>query len=80
MAFRHLHQSALENGDATDLFALSFVYRGGQVIMPHYTNVLTKATHFDLYVFLKSAFIKRQKYINPAWSKQGIFKGRDSKV
>lgn len=35
----------------TDLFALSFVYRGGQVIMPHYTNALTKVNRLDIYNF-----------------------------
>ncbi|MGM7722087.1 DUF3231 family protein [Metabacillus sp. Hm71] len=33
----------------TDLFALSFVYRGGQVIIPHYANVLQRVTRIDLY-------------------------------
>lgn len=36
----------------TDLFVLSFVYRGGQVIMPHYTNLLTKVSRLDIYEFL----------------------------
>ncbi|MBY0030784.1 DUF3231 family protein [Priestia aryabhattai] len=35
----------------TDLFALSFVYRGGQIIIPHYANVLQKVTRIDLYTF-----------------------------
>jgi hypothetical protein len=35
----------------TDLFALSFVYRGGQVIIPHYANALTKVTRIDIYNF-----------------------------
>lgn len=35
----------------SDLFALSFVYRSGQVIMPHYSNVLTKVIRLDIYSF-----------------------------
>ncbi|MCR2821556.1 DUF3231 family protein [Lederbergia panacisoli] len=42
----------------TDLFALSFAYRGGQVIMPHYTNVLTKVTRLDIYDFFKECLFK----------------------
>ncbi|MCM3569790.1 DUF3231 family protein [Neobacillus mesonae] len=38
----------------TDLFALSYAYRVGQVTMPHYTNVLTKATRLDIYDFFKA--------------------------
>ncbi|WP_085994321.1 DUF3231 family protein [Oceanobacillus senegalensis] len=37
----------------TDLFALSFVYRGGQIIMPQYTKALTKVTRMDIYDFFK---------------------------
>lgn len=37
----------------TDLFALSFVYRGGQVKMPHYTNVLSKVSRLDIMEFFK---------------------------
>jgi len=33
----------------SDLFALSFLYRGGQVIMPYYANVLTKVSRIDIY-------------------------------
>lgn len=36
----------------TDLFALSFVYRGGQVIIPHYANTLSRVTRIDIYNFL----------------------------
>lgn len=35
----------------TDLFALSFVYRGGQVIIPHYANTLTTVSRLDIYNF-----------------------------
>lgn len=35
----------------TDLFALSFVYRGGQVIIPHYANALQRVTRIDVYNF-----------------------------
>lgn len=35
----------------TDSFALSFVYRGGQVIMAFYATVLTKVTRSDIYQF-----------------------------
>jgi Protein of unknown function (DUF3231) len=35
----------------TDLFALSFVYRGGQVIIPHYANALQRVTRIDIYNF-----------------------------
>lgn len=35
----------------TDLYALSFLYRGGQVIIPYYANALTKVTRIDLYNF-----------------------------
>ncbi|MDQ0258066.1 hypothetical protein J2S74_005530 [Evansella vedderi] len=35
----------------TDSFALSFVYRGGQVIIPHYANVLQRVTRIDIYEF-----------------------------
>lgn len=35
----------------TDLFALSFVYRSGQVLMPYYATVLTKISRLDLYEF-----------------------------
>ena len=37
----------------TDLFALSFVFRSGQVKMPHYTNVLSKVSRLDIYEFFK---------------------------
>ncbi|MDQ1143882.1 hypothetical protein QE429_000709 [Bacillus sp. SORGH_AS 510] len=37
----------------TDLFALSFVYRGGQVKMPHFTNTLSKVSRLDIFEFLK---------------------------
>ncbi|WP_026575680.1 DUF3231 family protein [Bacillus sp. UNC438CL73TsuS30] len=36
----------------TDSFALSFVYRGGQVIVPSYANVLQKVTRMDIYNLL----------------------------
>lgn len=36
----------------TDLFALSFLYRGGQVIIPHYSNTLSRVTRIDIYNFL----------------------------
>jgi len=35
----------------TDLYALSFVYREGQVIIPHYASALTKVTRMDIYNF-----------------------------
>ena len=41
----------------TDLYALSFVYRQGQVIIPFYSNALTKVTRMDIYNFLKSVII-----------------------
>lgn len=36
----------------TDLFALSFVYRGGQVIIPHYANNISRVTRIDIYNFI----------------------------
>lgn len=35
----------------TDLFALSFLYRGGQVIIPQYANTLSRVTRIDIYNF-----------------------------
>jgi hypothetical protein len=35
----------------TDPFALSFLYRGGQVIMQYYATTLTKVTRSDIYEF-----------------------------
>jgi hypothetical protein len=34
-----------------DVFALSFVYRAGQIITPHYANALTKVSRMDIYHF-----------------------------
>lgn len=35
----------------TDSFALSFLYRGGQVIVPFYSAALTKVSRIDIYLF-----------------------------
>lgn len=37
----------------TDLFALSFLYRGGQVITPYYANALTKVARTDVVDFIE---------------------------
>ena len=42
----------------TDSFALSFVYRGGQVIIPSYANVLQKVTRIDIYNFLSECLYR----------------------
>ncbi|MBS4172253.1 DUF3231 family protein [Bacillus sp. FJAT-49736] len=36
----------------TDLFALSFLYRGGQVIVPFYATALTKVSRVDIVQFI----------------------------
>jgi hypothetical protein len=41
----------------TDPFALSFVYRSGQVALPFYANTLTKVTRLDIYeIFAERLF------------------------
>jgi len=42
----------------TDLFALSFVYRGGQVIIPHYASTLTRVTRMDIYQFFSDCLYR----------------------
>jgi len=42
----------------TDLFALSFVYRGGQVIIPQYANNLCRVSRIDIYQFFEECLNK----------------------
>lgn len=42
----------------TEYFALSFLYRGGQVIIPSYANVLQRVTRLDLYKFFKECLYR----------------------
>ncbi len=45
----------------TDLFALSFVYRGGQVIVPYYATSLTKVARSDVVNFLEECLSSESK-------------------
>jgi hypothetical protein len=45
----------------TDLFALSFVYRGGQVVLPFYANCLTKVTRLDIYTLFSGRLFSETK-------------------
>lgn len=45
----------------TDLFALSFVYRGGQVIIPYYATSLTKVARMDVVDLLKECLSSESK-------------------
>lgn len=60
----------------TDLYALSFVYRGGQITIPHYANALTKVTRMDIYALLEECQSREtelhRKVLNLMFSK-GIF-------
>ena len=52
----------------TDLFALSFVYRGGQVIMPYYADVLGKVSRIDIYNFFAECLYSETELHNKALS------------
>jgi hypothetical protein len=45
----------------TDPYALSFLYRGSQIIILHYTNVLTKVTRNDIYKFYEKSLFTETK-------------------
>jgi hypothetical protein len=45
----------------TDLYALSFVYRGGQMIMPHYASVLVKVARSDVVSFFEDCLSNETK-------------------
>ncbi|MGM0776048.1 MAG: DUF3231 family protein [Bacillota bacterium] len=52
----------------TDLFALSFLYRGGQVIIPSYANVLQRVTRLDVYKLFKECLYRETEIHQKALS------------
>ncbi|MEO2076024.1 MAG: DUF3231 family protein [Bacillus sp. (in: firmicutes)] len=45
----------------TDLYALSFVYRGGQMIVPHYASVLVKVARQDVVNLFEECLVNETK-------------------
>lgn len=45
----------------TDIFALSFLYRSGQVIVPYYANAITKISRTDIVDFIENCLFNETK-------------------